>query len=162
MDKLTIEDEAIILGNNWIANKLRQSFIEDCSSTKPNISEVRNKCKPVIVDKNCYYYFCVFKPFDKNYQRDLPLYKSDGFNHVLKKLKLEKGYVMTRETESAKIHINILFKSDTELLFPNKFMTNRYMIFAQECVSKEATLEYIIKESKHRNFIQQLDYDFSV
>lgn len=105
------------------------------------------------------WYFLTFKPFDKNYERDIEEYLYKGFDHCRKKIGKVEILIMTREIEAKKVHINVLCASDRRLdtLLHQKH-TNRYFIYCQECVSAWDTFKYIFKESNARYFHKYLDY----
>jgi len=107
------------------------------------------------------WYLITFKPFSKNYERDLAWYKYKCFDHCRKKVGKVKVCVMTREINAAKIHVNMLVCSDRPLesLLHEK-QTNKYFIYCQECISKYDSYEYIIKESHQRVFKHNIDYQY--
>jgi hypothetical protein len=105
------------------------------------------------------WYFITFKPFNKNYEKNIELYTTKCLDHCRKKLGKVSAYIMTREIKATKIHVNILCVTDrplVKLLHGKK--TYRYYIYCQEASSKRDSLEYIIKESKERYFYKYVDY----
>jgi len=105
------------------------------------------------------WYFLTFKPFNKNYDRDIDFYCTKGLDHSRKKIGKVSAYIMTREIYAQKVHINMLCVSarPLDLLFHNK-KTNKYYIYAEKCNDRRQVFQYIIKESKTRNFIKYKDY----
>jgi len=111
-------------------------------------------------EQPCRWFLVTFKPFSKNYEKDLIFYKYGCMDHCRKKLGRDIScYVMTREIDATKVHVNILCctKRDLESELHDK-KTNRYYIYAQECNNRHDTFEYIIKESHTRVMHSKIDY----
>jgi len=110
--------------------------------------------------ENAKWYFLTFKPFNKNYERDLHFYKNQGLEHVRKKLGTGIDcYYITREIHATKTHINVLCCTRRNLedeLHEDK--TKKYFIFCEQAKYRDKTLAYILKESLDRVFIKSLDY----
>lgn len=107
------------------------------------------------------WYFLTFKPFNKNYERDLDWYTTKGLDHCRKRVGKVKAYIMTREIKATKVHINMIVVTDRPLSDElHEKQTNRYFIYCQKCINRFDTFEYIIKESKSRYFNKYVDYVF--
>lgn len=105
------------------------------------------------------WYFITFAPFNKNYERDIEWYKTKGFDHCRKKVGKMEQYIMTRETNASKVHINIVCVVDRELRLTN---TNRYSVYCEPCIDRRKAVEYILKESKKRYFENYIDIQKSL
>lgn len=108
------------------------------------------------------WYFLTFKPFDKHYERDLEFYTRKGLDHCRKKIGKVKAYIITREIQATKIHINVLCVTDRNLLKLHEKKTNKYFIHCQALGrsqrDRDHVLGYILKESKTRFFRNFDDY----
>ncbi len=108
-----------------------------------------------------HWYYLTFKPFNKNYERDMDFYKTKGLDHCRKKVGKVKAYIMTKEIKAAKVHINMIVVTDRPLSAElHEKQTNKYFIYCQKCINRFDTFEYIIKESKSRYFKKYEDYVF--
>lgn len=107
------------------------------------------------------WYFMVFKPFDKSYERDYDFYQSTAsFDHIKKKLGAVSFYLFTREIFAAKTHVNVLVCSKRDLSSLHDKKTNKFWIFSKPAKERRDVFEYIIKESKIRRFKPKLDYRY--
>ncbi len=107
------------------------------------------------------WYFLTFKPFNSTYHDNYGWYQNKCLDHCRKKLGKVEAYIMSRETEATKTHVNILCVTSRDLeqeLMDKK--TNRYYIYCKESICRHDCLRYIFKESKSRNFKQYKDYVF--
>jgi len=108
------------------------------------------------------WFMLTFKPFIKTYEKDINFYISKGFDHVRKKVGKVDAFIMTREINAAKVHINMLCCTtralDIEL---HEKQTNKYFIYCQPCIDRHCALEYILKESRTRFFYEYIDYQYS-
>ena len=107
------------------------------------------------------WFFLTFKPFNSTYDTNYSFYQNKCIDHCRKKLGKVEAYIITRETEAIKTHVNILCVTtralDVEL---HQKKTNRYYIYCQEAICRHDCLKYILKESKTRYFIKYIDYVF--
>lgn len=106
------------------------------------------------------WFFLTFKPFNKTYSKYHDFYQKKGLDHCrLYIRKHVKSYIMTKEIDATKTHINALVVSDKDLLsLLHEDKTNKYFIFCEECIDRHNTLKYIIKESHTRYFYKFKDY----
>jgi len=147
------EDEAIILMDNYYIMPTR-SLLSNYLAVKRATGHLIERSYELPYK----WYLITFKPFNKNYERDLDFYKNKCFDHCRKKVGTVKAYVMTREVDAAKVHVNMLVCTD-RLLEPllHEKQTNRYFIYCQECKNRHDAYEYIIKESHTRMFYKHKD-----
>jgi len=130
-----------------------------------NYREVQTKVNHLVkrsYERPFRWYFLTFKPFNKNYEKDIDFYNRKGFDHVRKKIGKTEAMIMTKEIQASKIHINVLCCSErnlSELLHDKN--TNKYHIFSEPCKDRHLVLEYILKESRTRFFHEHLDYEYS-
>lgn len=108
------------------------------------------------------WYFIVFAPFNKNYEKDIKFYATKGFDHCRKKIGKVKCMIMTREIQAKKIHINMLCCTtralDQEL---KNLKTNRYSIYCRPAIDRRKALVYILKEARTRYFHEYIDYQYT-
>lgn len=109
------------------------------------------------------YYFIVAKPFNDKYEMYYDWYKSKkAFKAVLRMCKEPSEYFMTREVLASKAHINLICKSDHDLVTllhgKDKFRYRYHVVPVLTHI--ERVIEYIIKESKLREFRIDDDYMF--
>jgi len=110
------------------------------------------------------WYYLTFAPFNKNYEKDIKFYLNDGFRHATKKIGKVECFIITREINAKKVHLNVLCCSDQSLEKLHQMKTNKYSIHCQELPGprdRRLVLEYILKESKSRYFHEHLDYQYS-
>lgn len=105
------------------------------------------------------WFFLTFKPFNSTYEKNHEFYQKKGIDHIRKKLGKVEAYIITKEIQAEKTHINVLCVSKRDL--PKELhgkKTNRYYIYCQECINRHDSLNYILKESKTRYFNEYEDY----
>ncbi len=112
------------------------------------------------------WYYLVFSPMNLPYQNDKGWFLFKGLDKVRDKFRLEKTYIITRETSASKVHINLLICSNRNLLTYNGSKCfHKFHIHAQQLGlgynDRECVLSYITKEFKHRPAIKYLDYIIS-
>lgn len=108
------------------------------------------------------WYLLVFKPFNDSYERCLNWYLFKGIDQCRKKLGRCESYLMTREIDSTKVHVNAVACTSFDLtLYHNKNYCNKYKMHVQQLLSpfdREKAVDYIIKESSTRPWREYLDY----
>lgn len=109
------------------------------------------------------WYFVVFKPFDRSYLKDPHWYQVKGLERCRKSLRQPlKAYVMTREIDANKTHINALVCSGFDYMsIDGSVLANKYKLHVQLLPSpadRHNVLRYIQKESAKRSFVKYLDY----
>lgn len=108
------------------------------------------------------WYFIVFKPYNAPYERDPDFFKVKGLDKCRKLLKAPQAYILTRETDSSKVHVNMLVATSQELLHRHdQSYCSKYKLHVEQLDTlgaRRRVLAYIIKESKKRTFIKYLDY----
>jgi len=161
-------------GNNiWEQHLVDNILSDDEDYIRPvhrlfeNYRHVQAEVKHLVersYEKPFKWYYLTFKPFNKNYEKDLDFYNRKGFDHVRKKIGKVSASIMTREITAKKIHINVLCCTDRPIDMLHQMKTNKYFIYCQECPGpqdRRLVLEYILKESKSRYFHEHLDYQYS-
>jgi len=152
-------------GNNILSDD--EDYIRPVHRLFENYRHVQSTVKHLVersYEKPFKWYYLTFKPFNKNYEKDLDFYNRKGFDHVRKKIGKVSASIMTREITAKKIHINVLCCTDRPIDMLHQMKTNKYFIYCQECPGPEdrrLVLEYILKESKSRYFHEHLDYQYS-
>lgn len=108
------------------------------------------------------WYYLVFKPFDRAYARDIDFFKVKGLDKCRKILKHPTSYIITREIEANKVHINMIVCTQEDLSQKDgSNYCSKYKIFARELKStgdRLRVLDYITKEASVRSFTKYLDY----
>lgn len=108
------------------------------------------------------WYFIVFAPFNKNYERDIKFYQYKGLDHVRKKIGRVKCMIMTREINAKKVHINALVCTTRNLQDELKEMkTNKYSIYCKKAIDRRKALVYMLKEARTRYFHEYIDYQYT-
>lgn len=115
-------------------------------------------------DHKCF--FIVFKPYNKAYADDKEWFEFKGMDRIRKSIN-EQHYFITREVDSAKIHINMVVYSQKDLvsLLHEKSRLNKYFMSCSELKTKgdrERVVNYITKESTTRQFRKYLDYQIKI
>lgn len=109
------------------------------------------------------WYFIIWKPYDRAYKKHgKDWYLVKGMASCRRKLKKPEAYLLTREMNAAKVHINGLVATHQNLaLLHEKDHCNKYKIYCQQLHTKadvQNVLTYITKEESSRQFIKYLDY----
>lgn len=150
-----------------LVNQLRYGvgFGEDKSGRRP-VVKLLTDSKPDFnyndnYSENSSWYFLTFKPYNDQYNKNKAWYEFKGIDYVRKLLPKGK-YLITRETESTKIHINVLISTETDLKTWHDKAGRKYKIWCNrladqvhDCVT---IYDYITKESQTRTFNKFLDY----
>lgn len=108
------------------------------------------------------WYFVCFKPFNKAYEKNKEWFAIKGLDHCRKLFKRPQAYLLTRETDATKVHINALVctSQDVTSLHETSYC-NKYKLHAVELLTKgdrRRILTYITKEMVSRTFIKYLDF----
>ena len=109
------------------------------------------------------WFYLTFKPYNKNYERDIDFYLRKGFDYARKKIGKVKFFTMTREINAKKVHLNVLCCTDRPLEKLHNQKTNKYFIHCQECprmLDRQLVLDYILKEARTRYFHKYIDYQY--
>lgn len=108
------------------------------------------------------WYFIVWKPYDRAYEKDPDWFAVKGINSCRRKLIKPECFILTREILATKIHINGLVATDRPMMsFHEKDHCNRYKMSVYPLLTladRQRVLDYVSKESKKRTFTQYLDY----
>lgn len=108
------------------------------------------------------WYFIVYAPYDKSYAKDPEWYQVKALDYCRQKLRQAKAYVLTRETEANKTHINALVCSSFDYnTLHGKTLAHKFKRHVTELktpADRHNVLRYIQKESAKRSFIKYLDY----
>jgi len=108
------------------------------------------------------WYFVVFKPFDRAYERDPHYFMYKGLSKCRDAFKRPEAILLTKEQQSNKVHINALVCTRQEVqTLHDKSYCNKYKIYVDSCDTLAERLRvrsYIMKESKNRTFEKYLDY----
>lgn len=131
---------------------------------KPQASAL-SLCLPLLApsyEKPHVWYFLVFKPYDRAYNKDPAWFQVKGLDRCRKILKRQAVHILTRETDATKTHINMVCCTDQDILvFHEKDLANKYKIHAQvlkDYADRENATTYMFKEELKRPFINYLDY----
>lgn len=128
------------------------------------IPQVAHIMKPLIerTYEGLAWYFVVYKPYNKPYGLDPDWFAVKGLNSVRRKLTHAKVAILTRETDSAKIHVNALICTSHPMMkLHGKTHCNKYKMTVLELTTlgdRLRVLSYITKENKNRPFVKYLDY----
>ena len=107
------------------------------------------------------WFLLTFKPFNRTYDDNFDFYQNKCIDHCRKKLGKVAAYIITREIKATKTHVNILCVTKRALSIElHEKKTNRYFIYCKEAYDRHICLEYILKESRTRNFTKYIDYAF--
>lgn len=145
--------------------RLPRMSIKDRSG---NFSEMNEICKNWLKEKTKSgdYWYIVFNPYNKEYDKLEKLYQSGGFDFIRKNfMSKDQDYFITREISNcAKTHWNVFIIEKREkdwMLLHNTGKTKKFNLWVQCDVNPENTLNYMIKESKYRPFKKYVDYYFT-
>lgn len=110
------------------------------------------------------WYFLVYKPFNRSYEKDPDWYKNKSMDYVRKHVKRQSVVMLTRELLASKTHINVLACSENDLELLNGKVTanNKYKIHVERLTGPAArhrVYQYIFKESRVRDFEKYRDYN---
>lgn len=112
------------------------------------------------------WYYVVFKPYNKPYEKDPDWY----WNYAVDKAKRwgfrnSKTFIVTRERDAAKVHANVLIHSHQDLLrYQDKSVYNKYRLHVSLLEGKADrlnVLNYITKEAKVYSFKLYQDYYYT-
>lgn len=110
------------------------------------------------------WYYIVFAPFNEAYRKDTSWYASKGLDKCRQKFNHPSAYILSRETQATKIHINALVATTENLnRYHEKNYTSKYKMHVQELKSLADRLkvfEYMMKERHVREFHKYMDYLF--
>lgn len=111
------------------------------------------------------WYYIVFNPLDRAYNKDLSYFEKNGLRDVMKKLKSLKCYdvnIVTEERKNCqKIHFNALTVTKTNLMKQHlKKYKNKFNMYVQEVkyLDRERVLTYITKEADMRPYDEGFEY----
>lgn len=108
------------------------------------------------------WYLVVFKPYDKAYEKDKDWFAVKGLDSCRKLFKKPEAYILTREVNASKIHVNAIVATKIDMSYKHdKTYCNRYKIHVSQLrhvSDRISALDYITKESKDRTFVKYLDY----
>lgn len=108
------------------------------------------------------WYYLVFKPFTRAYERNKDFFIVKAINTAKRAIKGAQVAIFTRETQSAKVHVNAIVATQQPLLeLHESCFRNKYKIYCQKLHTlsdRERVLNYSLKESKQRTFYKYLDY----
>ncbi len=110
------------------------------------------------------WYFVVFCPLDKPYDKDPDFFKVKGLDKCRSFFKKPQAYIMTREIlDCEKIHVIALVCTTQDLMLHNKkIYCNKYYVDVQLCplpADRDRVLTYITKEKTKRSpYLKYLDY----
>lgn len=109
---------------------------------------------------NCYYLVAV--PLCAKYEKNKALYTNKCLDLVRKSFKDPEDYVLTREVNATKVHVNVLIwtKEDVVKRFHQK-VVGKYGYHVQvvpHISDRIRVMEYMFKEAKTRNFYKYIDY----
>lgn len=105
------------------------------------------------------WYFVVFAPFNRPYDKDPAWYQFKGMDAARKYFKRPIVIIMTKEVLAAKTHVNALVCTDQKLCSGKN--TGKYKLNIMQLASlgdRLRVLTYILKESDERQFLQYQDY----
>lgn len=108
------------------------------------------------------WYFIVYKPYDRAYEKQPDWFQARGIDRVRKSLK-SPAYILTRELLATKTHINVLMASCDPPL-DNTDLCNKYKLHVSELPTlgdRQRVLHYITKENTSRPFVKYQDYILS-
>jgi len=146
----TDEDDGVDIPPYCVFHNYRSVHARVCHLTERSY-EMPNK-----------WYFIVFAPFNKNYEKDIKFYLNNGLDHVRKKLGKVKCLIMTREISAKKVHINVLCCTSRALDQELKDQkTNKYSIYCKKAIDRRKALVYILKEARTRYFHEYIDYQYT-
>lgn len=113
-------------------------------------------------EKPVKWFYVVFKPFDDAYAKDVDWFAIKGLDKCRKMFSSAKCYILTRETQAKKVHINALVATTQDLLSRHeKNYGNKYKLHVSavcDRASRLTVLRYITKEAVGRTFVNYLDY----
>lgn len=145
------------------------AFIDDPpiteSEAKPELGALTllNHNMETIISRsyeNSTWYYVVFKPFNKTYTKMLDWYTIKGLDSCRKYFKKPEVYILTREIDAEKIHINALVCTRTPPVDGSVY-NNKYKLHVSELSTlgdRMRVLTYVTKEFYNRSFYQYLDY----
>lgn len=145
------------------------AFIDDPISTESEaklelgaLTILRDKMETIVSRsyEGKQWYFVVFKPFNKSYNKCPDWYAIKGIDSCRKYFKRPSAYILTRETEAEKVHINALVCSENPpeegAVYNNKYKL--HVDILPTLGDRLRVLTYILKEFPNRTFSQYLDY----
>lgn len=106
-----------------------------------------------------YWYFLVWKPFDKTYNAHFDWYQFKGLEACRKMIKDYSVLLLTRETLATKTHVNALVCTKSPLEHGKS--THKYKLHVKKLDTlhdRQRVLDYISKEGSLREYKLYLDY----
>lgn len=116
------------------------------------------------VNTNHTYYYLTFKPFNESYEKFFDWYQNRMVDNIFKRYKKNSTYLfITKETQAAKIHCNLLIETKNDLLKElDKNIFNKVKIHVQKVKhgyhNRRAIVNYMTKEAKERPFEYYKDF----
>lgn len=108
------------------------------------------------------WYLVIFKPYNAPYGRDPDFFKVKGIDKCRKLFRKPLAYVVTREVEAEKVHVNAIVATEQKLESQHdRSYCSKYKLHVQQLNTlgdRQRALVYITKEHKQRTFIKYLDY----
>lgn len=108
------------------------------------------------------WYLVIFKPYNRPYERDPDFFKVKGLDKCRKLFRKPQAYVVTREVEAEKVHVNAIVATAQQLEnLHDQSYCSKYKLHVQILHSlgdRRRALAYITKEHKMRTFTKYLDY----
>lgn len=111
-------------------------------------------------EDNLKWYFVVFKPFNKPYLKDPDWFAVKGLDNCRQHFKKPSAYILTREIEAEKIHINALVCTSTPPIHDSVY-NNKYKLHVKlllTIIDRQSVLTYITKEFHNKTPLRYLDY----
>lgn len=104
------------------------------------------------------WYYITCKPLNERYDPD-----RNYIDKVYQKFApLSESILVTRETDAAKVHYNVLVLSDKNLqMFHDKIVFHQLKLHVSDCSDPEYRInvfKYILKEALERTFTKYIDY----
>lgn len=112
------------------------------------------------------WHFLVFKPFNKAYDKNTEWYTKKGLDYVRRLISDSHILFITKETMSAKEHINVMVACNDLKEFDGQVTpNNKYKIYTKplkDIGHRITVYNYITKESKERPYFQYIDWVMSI
>lgn len=112
------------------------------------------------------WYFVVFKPFNRAYERDPAYFKHKGLSKCRDLFKRPEAILLTKETQATKVHVNALVCTSQDLLSKHQSAyCNKYKLHVsklEQPTDRHRVLDYITKESLSRTFELYRDYIYYI
>ncbi len=109
------------------------------------------------------FYFVVFKPLNLPYLKDTSWFKYKGMDKCRQKMPSGSFLVLTKETQSTKVHVNALIHTNVDMTtFNGKICFHKYKMYVTEVTDDRKdrlrVLSYMFKENESRPFNKYRDY----